>query len=108
MPFTQILEKYSLPRTVKVIIHRSKDGFYVKFPEYAGCFTVAEDPLELYEKITDAILTYFEVPRSVAKTLNGQYLPENTLSSTAKQDIKTDFSLFAALNSLNANHPSFR
>lgn len=108
MSFTQVLEKYSLPRSVRVIIHPSKSGFYVKFPEYAGCFTFAEDPFELYEKITDAILTYFEVPRATAKQLNGLYLPQHRLSNTSGKDIETDFSLFAALSSLNAAHSSFR
>lgn len=103
-----VFEKYSLPEKVRVLIKHSPQGYFVKFPDYEGCITFTENPLELNYKITDALLTYFEVPRHVAENLPVLYVPEEKLSSEENKSFETDFSFFAALNSLNANNSSFR
>lgn len=108
MSIQNLLEKYSLPKKVRVLIKHSPQGFSVNFPEYKGCITFAEDPLQLNYKITDALLTYFEVPRHIAESMSVMYVPLDKLSSLDEKPIDTSFSFFAALNSLNANNTSIR
>ena len=108
MNLQSLLKKYSLPRNVKVIIEKSDKGFVVQFPELKGCVTFVKDPLELNYKITDALLTYFEVPRHVAEGQNILYVPTTKLSSPKKSSVETNFSFFAALNSFNGYNPRIR
>lgn len=76
MDLKSLLEKYKLPDTVQVEISRNeKGGFFAKLVDYSGCFTVADSPLELIQNVTDAILTYFEVPREDALKCNVLYGP---------------------------------
>ena len=76
MKLQSLLNKYKLPEQVQVIIKRNSDGLlYAKLPEYPGCFTMAENPIQLIQNVTDAILTYFEVPRNEAIKCNITYMP---------------------------------
>ena len=89
-----LLEKYKLPKRVEVIFNKTKEGgFVVEFPNLPGCFTQIEDLSDLDKNVTDAILTYFDVPREKAKKM--VYIPETKriqhVSST-----KTEFDLFFA------------
>jgi predicted RNase H-like HicB family nuclease len=78
------LEKYHLPKKVEVTLNKAKEGgFVVEFNNLPGCFTQVEDLSQLRENITDAILTYFDVPRTKANKLI--YVPETKV----KQDEKT-------------------
>lgn len=62
-----LLTKYNLPKRVEVDLHKAKEGGYVvKFPGLPGCYTQVEDLSKLHENVTDAILTYFDVPRKEA------------------------------------------
>ncbi len=70
-----IQQKYHLPSEIEVAISRSKNEYYAKLTDYPGCFTVADSWLELIQNITDAVLTYFEVPREEAQNCNIYYLP---------------------------------
>lgn len=79
MDLKSLLDKYKLPETVQVEISRNeKGGFFAKLVDYPGCFTVADSPLELIQNVTDAILTYFEVPREDALNCNVLYGPPMT------------------------------
>src|SRR4030042_2097894 len=71
-----IVEKYKLPKRVLVKIQRVPEGgFYATFPEIPGCHTQAASVVQLADNITDAILTYFDVPRKeIDETL--LYIPE--------------------------------
>lgn len=70
-----LLVKYHLPKKVEVILHKAKEGgFVVEFPALAGCFTQVEDLSKLDENVTDAVLTYFDMPRS--KSHKVIYVPE--------------------------------
>lgn len=108
-----LVEKYKLPERVLVVITKTPEGsFYAKFPELPGCMTEADSPLELLENTTDAILTYFDVPRKEALRMNIKYLPpELTKPELTKLPIKieakTDFGLFFASSSYGY-HSSFR
>lgn len=76
MDLKSLLDKYKLPETVQVEISRNeKGGFFAKLVDYPGCFTVADSPLELIKNVTDAILTYFEVPREDSLKSNVLYGP---------------------------------
>lgn len=108
MSLQNLLDKYNLPKKVRVLIKQSPEGFSVNFPEYRGCITFAEDPLELNYKITDALLTYFEVPKHIAEGAPIMYAPVDQLSTKGQKPIDTNFSFFAALNSLNANNTRIR
>lgn len=113
-------EKYNLPSSVRVFIKKSKKGFYAKFPDYPGCFTVAENGFELIKNITDALLTYFEVPRKDAIKSNIYYLPpqakmdslENISEKSASSkttELNADFLYFAALkNSYGSSNSRIR
>lgn len=68
--------KYKLPNSIKVKYKKNSDGIiYAKFPEYPGCMTLAKNEIELIQNVTDAILTYFEVPRNEAKECKILYIP---------------------------------
>ena len=75
MSLQKLLDKYSLPNHVKVQLQKSDKGITVIFPEYEGCVTFVEEPLELFSKVTDALLTYFEVPRYIAESKSIIYIP---------------------------------
>jgi predicted RNase H-like HicB family nuclease len=63
MSIDALIEKYGLPETVRVKIARDDNGSFVAtLPDYTGCMTVATNQFELVINLTDAILTYFEVP----------------------------------------------
>lgn len=70
-----IQEKYNLPSQIKVLIHKSKDGFTAVLPDYPGCVTHANGISELVENINDVLLTYFEVPRKEAEKAEFLYAP---------------------------------
>lgn len=94
-----ILSKYNLPRRVEVTLNESKEGgFVVEFPDLAGCFTQVEDLSKLPEQVTDAVLTYFDVPRGDAG--RAVYLPEEKATreeiSLSKINLETRFDLFIA------------
>lgn len=94
----RILKKYKLPVEVKVKINKTREGFYVEFPEYPGLMTQAEDWQELVYMVTDALLTHFEVPHKVAKDFSIYYLPP--ISSKAMQPTSINKAvLFHALTS---------
>ena len=88
-----LLKRYHLPKKVNVIFVKVKEGgFVVEFPDLPGCFTQIEDLSELDEKVTDAILTYFDVPRSKANKM--AYIPEIKRPSVTL--VQTSFDLFIA------------
>ena len=118
MSASSLLKKYSLPESVRVLIKKTpQGGYYVKFPDYAGCMTEA-DGLDLYEKITDALLTYFEVPRKEALKMNVIYYPQqhaiNDLKkleeskSSESDEMKANFVYFSALNSSHGQYSNIR
>ncbi len=89
-----LLKKYHLPKKVEVILSKTKEGgFVVEFPNLAGCFTQVEDLSQLDEHVTDAVLTYFDVPRGKAKKM--VYVPE-TKSIEQYSSARTEFDLFVA------------
>lgn len=70
-----LLAGYNLPKRVEVGLHKAKEGGYVvEFPGLPGCYTQVEDLSKLHENVTDAILTYFDVPRKEANKM--VYIPE--------------------------------
>lgn len=97
-----LLEKYNLPKKVKVIFQKVKEGGYVvEFPDLPGCHTQVADLSQLHENVTDVILTYFDVPRSKANKM--VYIPKTkdvTQTSTNKYSnfnvSQTRFDLFVA------------
>lgn len=96
-----LLSKYHLPKRVEVAFHRTKEGgFVVEFPDLPGCFTQIEDLSQLHESVTDAILTYFDVPRKEAGKM--AYIPEIpvatqiVISRPRITPAQTKFDLFVA------------
>ena len=88
-----LFKRYQLPKKVDVIFNKAKEGgFVVEFPDQPGCFTQVEDLSELDEKVTDAILTYFDVPRSKANKI--VYLPE--IKRPIATPAQASFDLFVA------------
>lgn len=87
------LAKYRLPSRIIVNVERTPEGtFYAKLPELPGCLTEADTPLDLILQVSDAVLTYFDVPRKVAKGHGVVYFPpENYLkkfTAPEKKDYK--------------------
>lgn len=97
----KILRKYHLPKRVEVVLHKAKEGgFVVEFTELPGCFTQVQDLSQLHENVTDAILTYFDVPRKEANKM--VYIPEaheidqSVISRSHISQAQTKFDLFVA------------
>lgn len=75
----KVLAKYKLPKKVKVVVQKTREGgFMVEFSDLPGCFTQVEDLSQLGENITDAVLTYFDVPRREAHKMI--YAPETKVT----------------------------
>ncbi len=88
-----LFKKYNLPKKVEIILQKAKEGgFVVEFPELPGCFTQVKDLSELETQVSDAILTYFDVPRSDSNKV--VYLRETKRLSSAP--VQTKFDLFVA------------
>lgn len=69
------LPEYSLPRNIPMtFLFNEKEGHYVatsaKFP---GLVTYGKDKTELWQNVNDAILTYFDIPRSVSQRIGYPY-----------------------------------
>ncbi len=95
------LAKYNLPKKVSVKLSKASEGGYVvEFPQLPGCFTQVEDLFNLHENVTDAILTYFDVPRS--KASKALYVPETKITLPKDKIVstrpleQTKFDLFVA------------
>jgi predicted RNase H-like HicB family nuclease len=85
-----LIEKYELPETVRVEVVQDDDGsYFAKLPDYAGCMTVAGSQFELILNLTDAILTYFEVPREEAINVDIIYFPKVS-PKTVTEKLKTE------------------
>lgn len=90
-----ISQKYHLPKRVEVSLHKAKEGGYVvEFPDLPGCFTQIEDLSKLHENVTDAILTYFDVPRRNASKV--AYIQETKHITNIRPAAPTNFDLFFA------------
>lgn len=94
-----MLVKYNLPKKIEVVVHKAKEGgFVVEFPNLQGCFTQADNLFELDQQVTDAVLTYFDVPRKDANQI--AYLPEEKIvkkeSLLPRTNLETNFDLFLA------------
>lgn len=91
-----LLEKYNLPKKVKILLQKAKEGGYVvEFPDLPGCFTQVENLSKLHENITDAVLTYFDVPRKEASKM--VYIPEMKNTASPLPILSpTKFDLFVA------------
>lgn len=98
-----LLTKYNLPKRVEVTLHKAKEGgFVVGFPDLPGCFTQVENLSQLDDNVTDAILTYFDVPRRNASKV--VYIQETkhitkiavTKRSSLLRPAPTNFDLFLA------------
>ncbi len=96
-----ILTKYDLPKKVNVKLSKAKEGgFIVEFPQLPGCFSQVEDLSQLHKNVTDAVLTYFDVPRS--KASKAIYIPETKVILPKDRTIptrpmeQTKFDLFVA------------
>ena len=83
----ELMKKYKLPRYIKVVVKVTREGsFFAYLPDYPGCLTEANDIIELIKNVTDAILTYFNVPKKVAEKLNLMYFPPE-LNTQKKEPI---------------------
>lgn len=96
-----LLVKYHLPKRVEVILHKAKEGgFVVEFAQLPGCFTQVKDLSQLHENVTDAILTYFDVPRKEASKM--VYIPDTPVIAQTVMNrsriapAQTKFDLFVA------------
>lgn len=88
MPPQELSNKYGLPNAIKVVVKKGKNSFTAILPDYPGCITLGGSELELIANVTDAILTYFRVPREEAKKCNIVYVPQ--VLSAPRPDIKIE------------------
>lgn len=95
----RIAKKYQLPTQINLKIQKSEDGFYAEFVDQPELWTEAKTLASLIDMVTDAILTYYDVPRKIAKQYNAYYLPkqliptENRLMSVTNNLLKRQFFL---------------
>jgi len=64
-----------LPSKLEVEVHRAVEkGFWARIKNLPGCYTQAEDFIELVYMINDAVFTYFDIPPKYRNRL-GRYIP---------------------------------
>ena len=124
MTSTDVMKKYNLPQNIKVTVKVTEERcFFASFPNYPGCNAEAHDVFDLIKNVTDAILTYFEVPRDVAEKLNIVYLPPELLTTKREpidemvsaqkkgkeyNNIAVKFSYFTSASNLNGANSNLR
>ncbi|OIP04332.1 hypothetical protein AUK18_00295 [Candidatus Beckwithbacteria bacterium CG2_30_44_31] len=54
------------------VLHKERGGMWIESKQYPGLIASGDTPEELREAAFDAILTYFDVPRSTAKRIPDQ------------------------------------
>ncbi len=97
----EIIHKYNLPLSVKVKIQKTEQGYFAEFVDYPGLFTEASDWPELIYMITDALLTYFEVPQIEANEFAVYYVPYMQPTKNKPKEHVTRAIQFHALTSIN-------
>ncbi|MDD5731894.1 MAG: type II toxin-antitoxin system HicB family antitoxin [Patescibacteria group bacterium] len=61
---------YGIPEDIKLNIRLTDDGYFVvTSPDLPGLITQAKNGKELLNMVNDAVLTYFDVPRNIAKSI---------------------------------------
>jgi predicted RNase H-like HicB family nuclease len=74
--FLQERERYlaALPRKFEAVIEKDADGyFYSTIPTCNDIMTFAKTETELQHMTLDAFLTYYGVPRAIAKDLTVEF-----------------------------------
>ena len=70
------VKDFTVPSKIDITVHSSPNSLWIESPEFPGLFASGSNAIELWESLNDAIYSYFEVPRYVAKKLgNTFYLP---------------------------------
>jgi len=90
----EIIKKYNLPERIEVRIIKDEEKYFVELPEYDGLFTEADSVGEIFENITDAILTYFDVPRDAARQIGAVYVPSDKSPKKSKVPPKINLNLY--------------
>ena len=66
------LTKYNIPKNFGFRIHKAEEGgYWLDSKDLPGLYTQGDTLSELFENLEDAVLTYFDVPRSKAKKVYG-------------------------------------
>jgi predicted RNase H-like HicB family nuclease len=115
----ELVKKYKLPSEVQVSVKVTSEGrFFAMLLDYPGCLTEANDFSSLLRNITDAILTYFDVPQTETAKFDIVYLPPGILSRTVEpidrlvkaQELKQEhknvavmFNYFSSLHGVNSS-----
>ena len=87
MNFRDLQKRYHLPQSIRVILKKTPEGgYYAKLPDYPGCMTEADNLGELIANVTDAVLTYFDVPREETSKVNAVYMPRPSSLSTLEEE----------------------
>ncbi|MEK7496849.1 MAG: hypothetical protein AAB657_03000 [Patescibacteria group bacterium] len=69
-----IKREYGLPNQINLQVQISADGwFVVTSPDLPGLVTQARSQSELIEMVNDAVLTYFDVPKTKADIVYDQF-----------------------------------
>lgn len=99
METQSLINQYGLPQTVQVKVTRDDDGsYFAQLTEHPGCMTIADSQYELILNLTDAILTYFEVPHEGVQKLSVVYFPQTPITETAELNLSS-FHLLASQHS---------
>ncbi len=68
-----LIREYHIPRTLNLQVRLTKDGWFAaSVPELPGLITQAQTQEELLSMVNDAVLTYFDVPKSQADMVYNQ------------------------------------
>ncbi len=86
----QVKEKYKIPSELKLNIRLTKEGYFVlTSPELPGLVTQAHDTKELLDMFNDAVLTYFDVPKSEANKIFNSINIEGHGSISYEKELQT-------------------
>jgi len=65
----------AMPSKLEVEIHKAEEGgFWAKIKNLPGCYTQAENFIELIQMVNDSVFTYFDIPLKYRRRL-GYYIP---------------------------------
>lgn len=91
--FSVLNTKYNfpLPRTINFEskVDKKNKTLLIQSPEYPGLYTIVpmNDDQKLVDMVNDAIFTYFEVPRYIARREENKFFPKNFQPGSVSQFI---------------------
>ena len=96
----KLLFKALLPETLHIKLHKAEEGGYWAKVIEIPCYSQGETLSELFDILTKAIYTYYDVPEKLIPEL-GSYMPAHSLRERVNAEKPSRYTLDDILK----NHP---